>query len=165
MGKLIRAVLRGRNGGNTVLLPDKYEIPPKKHSLLWLNPPVKKAILINRKKNLTAEFLPRVMIEVRDCDSNHCSLGKVGSPVEPNFAALTGASIHGKVISGRRELCLLTSRIRLRGGGHAKYEENEHSEQQVLHRVTSQFIPYGLKQGGGAFRVCEGAARNVRECR
>ncbi len=25
MGKLIRAVLRGRNGGNTVLLPDKYE--------------------------------------------------------------------------------------------------------------------------------------------
>ena len=25
MGKLIRAVLRGRNGGNTILLPDKYE--------------------------------------------------------------------------------------------------------------------------------------------
>jgi hypothetical protein len=25
MGKLIRAVLRGRNGGNTVLLPDVYE--------------------------------------------------------------------------------------------------------------------------------------------
>ncbi len=25
MGKLIRAVLRGRNGGNTVLLPDRYE--------------------------------------------------------------------------------------------------------------------------------------------
>jgi len=25
MGKLIRAVLRGRNGGNTVLLPDQYE--------------------------------------------------------------------------------------------------------------------------------------------
>src|SRR5258706_1633440 len=25
MGNLIRAVLRGRNGGNTALLPDKYE--------------------------------------------------------------------------------------------------------------------------------------------
>src|SRR5258708_1702085 len=25
MGKLIRAVLKGRNGGNTVLLPDAYE--------------------------------------------------------------------------------------------------------------------------------------------
>src|SRR5438270_14009728 len=25
MGKLIRAVLRGRNGGNTILLPDTYE--------------------------------------------------------------------------------------------------------------------------------------------
>ena len=31
MGKLIRAVLRGRNGGNTVLLPDIYEHEGKTH--------------------------------------------------------------------------------------------------------------------------------------
>src|SRR5258708_20934155 len=33
MGKLIRAVLRGRNGGNTVLLPDKYEQDGAPHKL------------------------------------------------------------------------------------------------------------------------------------
>jgi hypothetical protein len=33
MGKLIRAVLRGRNGGNTVLLPDHYEKDGKEHKL------------------------------------------------------------------------------------------------------------------------------------
>jgi len=31
MGKLIRAVLRGRNGGNTILLPDVYEHEGKTH--------------------------------------------------------------------------------------------------------------------------------------
>src|SRR5256714_3512244 len=31
MGKLIRAVLRGRNGGNTILLPDVYEHEGKAH--------------------------------------------------------------------------------------------------------------------------------------
>jgi hypothetical protein len=33
MGKLIRAVLRGRNGGNTALLPDKYEQDGAPHKL------------------------------------------------------------------------------------------------------------------------------------
>ncbi len=33
MGKLIRAVLRGRNGGNTILLPDHYEKEGKDHKL------------------------------------------------------------------------------------------------------------------------------------
>ncbi len=33
MGKLIRAVLRGRNGGNTVLLPDHYEKDGKDHKV------------------------------------------------------------------------------------------------------------------------------------
>ncbi|BCL84555.1 transposase [Ktedonobacteria bacterium brp13] len=33
MGKLIRAVLRGRNGGNTVLLPDRYEQEGQWHKL------------------------------------------------------------------------------------------------------------------------------------
>ena len=33
MGKLIRAVLRGRNGGNTILLPDHYEKEGKEHKL------------------------------------------------------------------------------------------------------------------------------------
>jgi len=36
MGKLIRAVLRGRNGGNTVLLPDHYEKEGKEHKLYGL---------------------------------------------------------------------------------------------------------------------------------
>src|SRR2546430_16446711 len=33
MGKLIRAVLRGRNGGNTILLPDTYEQDGAPHKL------------------------------------------------------------------------------------------------------------------------------------
>ena len=33
MGKLIRVVLRGRNGGNTVLLPDHYEQEGKARKL------------------------------------------------------------------------------------------------------------------------------------
>ena len=32
MGKLIRVVLRGRNGGNIVLLPDVYEHEGKTHT-------------------------------------------------------------------------------------------------------------------------------------